>query len=99
MNEIEYKSLPLTFKGRASQKEFEFSCLKRESKFAIYKKSDQDICYYETIIIQKHDGRTMPNGIFVDPSEYYPSDTTFGLLGWCFMTFEAAEKKFLELSS
>lgn len=97
--EINYKILPKTFKGRASQKEFQFKQLLRENNIALYEKKSKDITYYETIIIQKHDGRTMPGGVFVEPSEFYPSDNMFGQYGWCYNDKEMAENKYKELCS
>lgn len=95
--QIVYEPLPLEFKGRASQKEFQFTQLKREGNIAIYKKDDEVVPYYETIKVKRHDGRVMPGGVKIGPSEYYPSDNTFGIDGWCFRELSQAEKKFEEL--
>lgn len=96
---IEYKPIPLEFKGRASQKEFEFKQIKRSGDIAIYEKKDGEIIFYEVIVIQRHNGRTMPGGVFVEPAEFYPGDSSFGLYGWCFAANqkERMELKFNEL--
>lgn len=96
---IKYKLLEKTFKGRASQKEFQFAQVKREDKIAIYKKSDSDCIYYEVIVVQRHDGRTMPGGVFIEPSEFYPSDSMWGLYGWTYTLLDKAEEKFKQLIS
>ena len=98
-NSIEHKPLPSTFKGRGSQRDFSFTLIKREGDVAIYEKVNQDLRYQEVVVVRKHDGRTMPGGVKVEPSEFYPSDDTFGLYGWCFQSdlTERIEKKFHEL--
>ena len=94
---ITHKILATEFKGRASQKEFNFKQLKREGMIAIYEKVSPDSTHYETIVIQKHDGRTMPGNVEVPPSEFYPGENTWGLSGWTHQTLERAEEKFNEL--
>lgn len=95
---IIHEILPIEFKGRASQKEFQFKQLKREGMIALYEKKDKEgTVYYETIVVQKHDGRTMPGGAKVPPSEYFPSDNSFGLYGWCFNLLDKAEEKYQSL--
>lgn len=96
---IEHKPLALEFKGRASQKSFDFKQIKREGDIAIYEKKDGEMVYHEVIVVQKHNGRTMPGGVVVEPSEFYPSDNMFGLYGWCFRADyqERVNNKFNEL--
>lgn len=95
--DIQYKQLPTSFKGRASQKSFSFTQIKREGDIAIFEKKDSTTSYWEVIIVQKHNGRTMPGNIVVEPSEFYPGDNQFGIQGWCFGDLEKAEEKFNEL--
>ena len=97
--EIQYLPIATEFKGRASQKEFQFKQIKRTDNIAIYEKKDGDVVYYEVIVVQKHNGRTMPGGVFIEPSEYYPSDNMGGLYLWCFGIDqqERIEEKFNEL--
>ena len=52
---------------------------------------------YEVFKVQSHDGRIAPNGLFVEPSEFPPSDEQWGRLGWSYYTQEKALKKFDEL--
>lgn len=90
--------LPLEFKGRGSQKEFQFTQLKRKENIALYKKSDGICHYYETIIVKAHDGLRF-GGNTIEPAEFYPGDNQFGNFGWCFCSDQKnkAELKFQEL--
>ncbi len=95
--DIQRKQLPTSFKGRASQKSFFFTQIKREGDIAIFEKKDSTTSYWETIIVQKHDGRTMPGNVKIPASEFYPSDNMFGTYAWCFGNLESAEIKFQSL--
>lgn len=98
---IKYKILPTTFEGRGPHKGWDFVQIKREEDIAMYVRQDVEtqIIYYEVIIVQRHDGRTMPGNIRVSPSEFMPSDNMFGLYGWCYNETmqDKAESKFKEL--
>ena len=96
---IVHKPLPKKFDGRASQKEFSFKLIKREGDIAIYEKHDKEInhSYWETIIVQRHDGRMMPGNAVIPPAEFYPSDNMWGTYGWCCASLEAAEVHYQRL--
>ena len=90
-----------TFKGRGSQKGFMFSKIKREGNVAIYSKSSGeegggDVTYYETVVINQHNGYKL-GGVVFPPGENYPSETQFGIRGWCYRDLQKAENKFQEL--
>lgn len=99
MEIVNYKYVLPEFKGRASQKEYDFKQLKREGDYAIFSKSDRQlphIVYYEAIHIRKHNGYTMA-GVVFPPGERYPSDREFGMYGYCCSTLEQAELRYTEL--
>ena len=86
------KIVEVEFKGRGSQKSFDFKQLKREGCFAIYQKKDRELgsVTFETVHIRKHNGYTL-GGVTIPPGERYPSDREFGLYGFACMTLERAE--------
>ena len=91
-------TLPDTFIGRASQKNWTFTKVKREGRVAIYSKTTPDISttYYETVVINVHNGYKL-GGVQFPPGETYPGDGMFGISGWCYNELEKAEQKFTQL--
>ncbi len=73
--------LPETFKAIGSN----FRQLAREGRAAIYERIEIDskIPSFEVVIIQGHDGRII-KGAIVLPSEFYPSTSSWGSLGWSY---------------
>lgn len=88
------RKLVKTFK----QKGFNFTQLKRDGDFAIYKKSPLKSEYtsYEVIIISRHNGYEL-GGQYIEPAETYPSSSQWGTKGWTFTCAKHAEVKFTTL--
>lgn len=83
-----------------SRRGFNYDVLQREQDIVLstqtLKNSDR-VIGYEVFKVQSHNGRIAPNGIFVDPAEFPPSDEQWGRLGWSFYAKEKAIKKFNQL--
>lgn len=75
------KPLPERFR----QKGFELELVQRTGNVALYKRfqSNPDKCHYEVIVVQSHNGRTIGES-FIEPAEFYPSDSQWGQYGWTF---------------
>jgi len=75
------KPLPERFR----QKGFELELVQRTKKVALYKRyqSNPAKCHYEVIVVQSHNGR-MIGDRFIEPAEFYPSDSQWGQSGWTF---------------
>lgn len=73
--------LPTTFKAIGCN----FTLLAREGKAAIYQRIEIEskVPSFEVVIIQGHDGRVI-KGALVQPSEFYPSTSSWGNLGWSY---------------
>jgi hypothetical protein len=95
---VESKTVLIEFKGRASQKEFNFKQIRREGDVALFEKRDilqPEIVYYEAIHIRKFNAYSM-GGVDFPAGERYPSDREFGIYGWCCGSLELAEIRFEE---
>ena len=90
------RKLVKTFK----QKGFNFTQVKREGDFAIYKKTPlmSEYTSYEVIIISRHNGYEL-GGQYIEPAETYPSSSQWGIKGWTFTNINHAEAKFLALKT
>lgn len=76
--------LPTQFDGRADQKGFQFSQIKREGDVALFEKRKPGWLKpkYEVVIVQKCPERTWPNGLTTPAHEIMPSPEEWGTLGW-----------------
>jgi len=81
-----------------TRKVFNYEQLYRKGNLAIYaqKHKDTDSATYEVIIIKSHNGYEI-GGVKIEPSEVYPSDSQWGILGWTCQTLEAAKNKIKKL--
>ena len=64
---------------------YDFEIVYREGDTAIAKGKSRlggDHINWEVIKISSHNGLTMPNGVFVPPAEFPPSDNQWGVKGW-----------------
>ena len=93
MNSVSYKPLPERFNKFG----YTFSLLKREGDVAIFKQHKKKrIFNYEVVIIGRHNGYEI-NGMFFEPSEFYPSTSEWGTKGFTCTSLEAAEIRFDKL--
>ena len=77
-----------------SKNGYKFSQLKRIGNIAAFEGiRESGAKTFEVIHIQSHDGREI-HGKKVEPSEYPPSNTQWGVKGWTYQTDEAAQDKF-----
>lgn len=91
---MNYKPLKESF----SRKGFTFTLLKREGDKAIYEqKMGSKLLAYEVIKVRRHDGYTIA-GVFMEPSETYPSDSDWGTYGWTYTKLEQAKTKYDSLN-
>lgn len=81
-----------------TRKKFQYDQLCRKGNLAIYtqKHLESEGLTYEVIIIKSHNGYEIA-GTKIEPSEVYPSDTQWGILGWTCQTLEAAQNKMKKL--
>jgi hypothetical protein len=97
-----YEILPSEFKGRGSQRGYDFRMLERSGDVCLFEKSDEDGKYYEVIVIRKRKGgKYVIGGKDVEfmPKESYPSDEEFGDMGWCYVMECDAKVKYDEVRS
>ena len=91
-DEQKMKYLPLYLE----QKGFILEQIERIEKYAIYSKYrkgfKKETFHYEVIMIQSHNGREI-NGRSIDPTEYYPSATKWGTLGFTCPSLQEAKEK------
>ena len=80
------------------RKVFNYEQLYRKDNLAIYSQKHKDTGFttYETIIIKSHNGYEI-GGVKIEPSEVYPSDSQWGILGWTCQTLDAAKNKIKKL--
>ena len=52
---------------------------------------------YEVAIVQRHNGRTLPNGVILPPAEHMPSTEEFGRKGWYYPDRDMANAKYRDL--
>ena len=88
------RKISKTFK----QKGFNFTQLKRDGDFAIFKKSlsNSNHTSYEVVIISRHNGYEL-GGQYIEPAETYPSSSQWGTKGWTCTSAKEAETKFTSL--
>jgi hypothetical protein len=83
-----------------TKKGFKFSQVTRKGNAAIYKQESVSINnpkpVYEVIQIKSHNGYEI-GGSKIAAAEVYPGSTQWGLLGWTYQDFPAAEKRFKKL--
>ena len=82
-----------------NSKGFHHKQLIRRGNIAIFERSKGTATHLETIIIGSHNGYTLA-GVYIEPSETYPSTANWGSRGWTFTNntmalakMEALEKK------
>lgn len=91
---MNYKPLKESFQ----RKGFTYTLVKREGDKAIYEqKIEKKQLAYEVIKIRRHDGYTI-GGVYIEPSEIYPSDNDWGTFGWTYKKLETALNKFNTLN-
>lgn len=76
------KVLPLEF----TSKTFTYRQVKREGNVAIYSQHDHPTSKpgaYEVVVIKSHNGYVMA-GVPIPAAEMYPSDSSWGKLGWTY---------------
>jgi len=87
---MEYKKLQDSFNKNG----FTFEQVWREGDFAIYKQTKQGVNkqWYEAIKITRHNGYKI-GGNVIEPSEIYPSNEKWGILGFTCVDLVSAHKK------
>lgn len=90
------KELPIELQGKGQQSDFIFNQIKRNDKYAIYKKSASYKTYYEVFEIRKQKESEF-NGIKYEEKELMPNDNMFGINAFCFTDFDKAIDKYNEL--
>jgi hypothetical protein len=84
-------------KEEISKDGFILKQIKRKKNKAIYAQTREGRTYaYEVIVISRHEGYTS-GGVFVEPSEMYPSTSQWGVKGFTCTSLENAEKKYKSL--
>jgi hypothetical protein len=80
------------------RKIFNYEQLYRKGNLAIYAQKNKETgsATYEVIIIKSHNGYEI-GGVKIEPSEVYPGDSQWGILGWTCQTMEAAKNKINKL--
>ncbi len=79
---------------------FLFSLIKRDGDIAIYSQSKRGkIMAYEIIKIKRHKGFSLDNlkdgkKTYIEPSETYPSNVTWGKDGFTCCSLRSAQKRF-----
>lgn len=88
--------LPSKFTGRADQKGWQFTVLKRHGDVVLVGKSknagDHGWMLFEVVIVQKAPERVFPGGITVPAHEAMHGASVWGTYGWSFVDRTAAEK-------
>lgn len=82
---------------------FQLTQIKREGDVALFSKEriKKPWCShyeagYEVAVIKRHNGYHL-GGQFIEPTETYPCDSLWGVLGWTCMTLQEAEAKYKEV--
>lgn len=80
------------------QKGFNFTQIKRDGDFAIFKKIPVNGTHvsYEVVIVSRHNGYEL-GGQYIEPAETYPSSSQWGVKGWTCTSLKEAETKFINL--
>lgn len=82
-------------------KNFLYSQVKRDGKFAIYKFTDpkwpSKRYYYDVITIRQIPFYIFPNGVAQEAHEAYVNGEHYGKISWVYPELNMAEKKFEEL--
>ena len=88
-----YKPIDHTF----TEKGFTYQQLARTGDVAMYRQSKGRVEKFEVVIIQRHDGRVLPNGKTAEPTEYYPCTSQWGSKGFTCDSLFSARAKFDDL--
>ena len=76
---------------------YDYKQIYRSGMVAIYEQSDKIKKYgYEVFEIKSHNGRTI-KGMYIEPSELFPSNESFGHHAWTVPTIERAMQKAEEI--
>lgn len=87
-------SLPKIIKKRG----FTYNLVTRQGDVALYEQMLEDtLVGYEVILVQKNTQERILGGVIYPPSEYYPSDNSWGVKGFSFYTLPKAQAKFKEI--
>lgn len=90
--------LPESFDGRADQRGFHFTQIKRHGKIALFQKQKSGGgISYEVVLVHRNAKRTFPDGRVVEPKEAMPSPEEWGTGGWSYPSLAAANEKFNRL--
>lgn len=81
-----YKPIDTHFESKG----FTFTQVFREGYLAIYEQTWKGKKWFEVVRIQKHNGRTFPNGTVTPPAEFYPSANSWGVDGFTYHSFGEA---------
>jgi len=81
-----------------TRKKFQYDQIYRKNNLAIYTQTHTESkgLTFEVILIKSHNGYEIA-GTRIEPSEVYPGDSQWGILGWTYQTLEAAKNKLKQL--
>lgn len=81
-----------------TSKGFHYRQLSRDGDVAVFgqKWGENGSTAYETVIVQRHNGREIA-GTKIPPAEFYPSSGQWGIKGWTFTDRDQAFAKALAL--
>ena len=81
-----------------TRKKFQYDQIYRKNNLAIYTQTHLESkgLTFEVIVIKSHNGYEIA-GTKIEPSEIYPGDNQWGVLGWTYQTLEAAKNKLKKL--
>jgi len=90
--------LPQQFDGRADQKAFKFTQLKRHKDVVLLQKQFKDgsspTLFYEVIIVRIIPQMTFADGRTIEPHEAMPKPEDWGTGGWSYPDLDSATKRF-----
>ena len=94
--------LPTQFKGRADQRGYVFTQIKRTGDVALFEKHNPThppgtLPSYEVVIVQKHPDKAWPDGRVTQAHESMPSPEEWGVLAYS-PPIGAAHAKFDEVA-
>ncbi len=94
--------LPTQFEGRADQRGYIFTQLKRVGDVALFEKRNPAhpvgaFPSYEVVIVQHRPKTTWPGGRVTEACETMPSPEKWGMCAWSPATLEDANQKFADL--
>ena len=88
-----------TLKTELRKSGFTYVQMQRNEFKAMYSQYCPDakrIIAYEVFLIQSHTGYTIA-GVYIEPSESYPSNERFGITAWSIRTLSRATEKYNNL--